>query len=208
MDERLQQFKTWFEKRNLREKLWVTGLSFAILYAVFSLILFRPVDTRYAELSQQLKTASDNAKNWQTQLQYLTEIPKSNTYKEWVKEHNNYLMLKDKYKNLIGKSGSEKWDEIIKTVLSEYPNITIEKIENRPETVFETSKIQSQPDSIYQQQMRVTVRGDYNDIVNYLTSLETALPSIHWDALDYTVTEYPLAQVGMEFSIIYEKSNT
>ncbi len=206
MDERLQQFKTWFEKRSLREKLWVTGLSFAIIYALFSLILFRPIDNRHAELTQQLKTASDNVKNWQTQLQYLTEIPKTNSYKEWVKEHNNYLLLKDKYKNLLGKSGPEKWDEIIKTVLSEYPNIAIEKIENKPETLYETSKIQSKPDTIYQQQMRVTVKGDFNDIVSYLISLENALPSIHWDTLTYTVTDYPLAQVEMEFSIIYEKS--
>lgn len=206
MDERIQQFKVWFENRSLREKLWVTGLSFAIIYALFSLILFRPVDNRYSELSQQLKTASDQAKNWQTQLQYLTEIPKTNAYKEWVKEHDNYLALKDKYKNLIGKAGSEKWDEIIKTILSEYPNIVIEKIENKPETIYQASKVQSQPESLYQQQMRVTVKGDYNDIVNYLISLEKALPSIHWDTLDYTVTEYPLAEVGMEFSIIYDKT--
>jgi hypothetical protein len=208
MDKYIELFKKWISERQLREKVLVAGLTWAFLYGIFALVLFKPVDDRGNELAKQVKLSIDQANNWKTQLQYLAEIPNSPGYKEWLNEHNSYMTLKNKYKSLLSQTGSAKWDDIIKTILSNYPNITIEKIENMPEAVFEGSKIQSQPDSIYQQQMRLVVLGNFNDIVAYLTTLESEMPNIHWDTLSYTVTEYPIARVQMEFSILYEKSKT
>lgn len=205
MDKYLLQYKTWFEGRNLREKLLVFALSWAIIYAIFSIFLFRSIDVASEKNAKDLKTTEDQIKNWQNQLKFLADIPNTPLYKEWIVEHKNYQSLKDKYKNLLETPSDSKWDDIIKTVLNKYPNITIEKIENKPETAYITSKIQSEPDSIFQQQMLVAVLGDFNDIVSYLTSLEAAMPTIHWDTLNYTVTEYPIARVQMEFSILYEK---
>jgi len=208
MDKYLTNYRVWYQGRNLREKLLVITLSWALIYAIFSILFFHSIDAASEQNTKDLKTTNDQIKNWQTQLKFLADIPKTALYKEWVSEHNNYQALKDKYKNLLGKPGSNKWDDIIKTILSNYPNITIEKIENLPESAYETGKIQSTPDSIYQQQMRLSVLGNFQDIVAYLSSLEAAMPTIHWDTLNYTVTTYPIARVEMEFSILYEKTKS
>tara|TARA_R110000868_G_scaffold290766_5_gene550936 strand:+ start:2749 stop:3381 length:633 start_codon:yes stop_codon:yes gene_type:complete len=202
----LKSYQSWFDQRNLREKLLVFALSWALIYALFSLFLFRTVDTRNSEITGQIKKTQNEITSWKTQLDYLKEIPKSPLYKEWLAQNQQYESLKSQYKHLIGKAGPDKWDQIIKTILSSYPNIIIEKIENDPEKHYQTTKIESEPDTIFQQQMKLTVLGNFQDIVGYLSSLEKAMPNIHWDTLNYEVTEYPLARVAMEFSVLYEKT--
>lgn len=208
MNKYLAIFKKWFDSRNLREKLLVCGLSWAMIYAIFSLTLFMPADTKNKVVLSEIKKTNEKILNWQEQLKYLNEIPNTPIYKEWVSSHKNYQSLKNKYKGLLGNPGTEKWEEIIKTILNEYPNITIEKILNAPEAKFQTNIAQNESDSIFQDQMQLTVIGSFEDIVNYLISLEKALPNIHWDSLNYVVTEYPQARVEMEFSVLYEKSNS
>lgn len=205
MDKYLLQYKTWFQERNLREKILVIVLSWAIIYAIFALLLIYPVDVAIEKNTKDLKASTDAVENWKNQLKFLADIPKTELYKEWVIEQKNHESLKDKYKDLLGHPGEDRWDSIIKTVLNKYPNIIMEKIENGPEKAYTTSKIKTDSDSILQQQMRVSVLGNFQDIVGYLTALEAAMPTIHWDTLDYTVTEYPIAHVQMEFSILYEK---
>jgi hypothetical protein len=201
----LTKFKDWFEERNLREKLLVCALSWAAIYATFSFILFYPIDSVRATLHTQIKATRSDITNWQTQLKFLKEIPNTQIYKDWVKQHQNYSTLKDKYKHMIGQQDNNQWDNIISTVLQEFPNITVEKIGNGAETSFISAKIQSMPDTLYQQKMTVIVLGNFDDIVSYLSSLEKAMPNIHWDTLNYEVTVYPLARVAMEFSVLYEK---
>jgi MSHA biogenesis protein MshJ len=186
----------------------VCGLSLAVIYALFSLFLFMPLDAKTAELTAEIKQVKEKIANWQAQSKSLSEIPNTPIFKEWQNIHKNNQTIKEKYKVLLGNPGSDKWEEIIKKILNDYPNITIEKIHNQPESKFQTSQ-PDQTDSapIYQDKMQLSVIGSFEDIVNYLISLEKALPNIHWNTLKYTVTEYPQARVEMEFSVLYEKSD-
>ena len=205
MNKYLQKFKEWFATRNLREKFFVCILSWSLLYAIFSLILFRPVELKTNQLADDLKKTNNQIDSWKLQLKYLKDIPSTPLYKEWVVRHSNYEALKEKYKNLLGDPNDKKWETILKTVLSDYPNITIGAIHHEPEAAYQTSKIKSEPESIYQQQLRLTVTGDFQNIVGYLLYLEKTLPNIHWNTLTYEVKDYPMAEVQMEFSILYEK---
>lgn len=207
MNKYILQFKEWFNSRNLREKLLTCGLSWALIYAIFSLTLFMPLDNESKELTAEIKKTNDKIATWQSQLKYLNDIPNTPIFKEWISSHKNYQSMKEKYKIILGNAGTEKWEDIIKTILSNYPNITIEKIHNEPETKFETSVAQSTTDTIFQEQMQLTVIGGFEDIVSYLVTLEKEMPNIHWDSLNYVVTEYPQARVEMEFSVLYEKPN-
>jgi hypothetical protein len=208
MNDLILRYKTWFETRNLRERLLVCGLSWALIYAMFSVFAFNSLDKEAAELKTKMKKTNDEIVSSQTQLKYLHEIPSSPVYKDWVKSQANFQSLKDKYKNLLGKSVSEKWDEIIKAVLNNYPNILIEHIQNSPETQFQGLTIDTGSVSVYQQKAQVTALGNFQDIYSYLVYLEKAMPNIHWDRFSYKVTEYPQARIEMEFSVLYEKPKT
>lgn len=201
----IRQFKEWFESRNLREKFLVCFFSWALLYAIFAIIFFRPLDIEKTKLAEKIKKSNDQITSWKAQLKFIKDIPNTALYKEWSARHEKYLSLKKYYKNLLGDQGDEKWDAILQTVLGDYPNITVDSIHHSPESAYQTGKVDSKPDAIYQQQLRLSVIGEYSDIVGYLTYLEKTLPNIYWNTLTYETMEYPLAQVEMEFSVIYEK---
>lgn len=206
MDNLLDRFKVWFELRDFREKLLITGLSWAAIYAIFALILLNPLDNQAVAMAVNIKKVHDDIVLWQTQLKYLKSIPDSPLYKDWISNRNSYESLKNKYKNLLGEPVDEKWDNIINAVLGNYPNITIEHIQNSPEAVFQDKSSNDKSDSIYQQQAQILAMGNFPDIVGYISYIEKTVPNIHWDKLSYKVTEYPLAKVEMEISVLYEKT--
>jgi MSHA biogenesis protein MshJ len=201
----LAKFNDWFENHSLREKIFICILSWALIYAAFSLILFRPIDQSSSQTSEAIKVTNDKIKNWQNQIKLIKEIPNTPLYKEWNVHHQNYLNLKAKYRKLLGDPNEKNWENILKTVLSDYPNILIASIHHTPETSYETNKIASTPEEIYQQQLSLTVEGNFTDIVGYLHYLEGTLPNIHWNTLTYEVKDYPNAEVKMELSVLYEK---
>lgn len=205
MNDYIKQFKIWYEERELRERLLACALTWAIFYALFSFFLFSPIDNERLELATSIKQATDKIDNWKLQLEYLQKIPNTPLYKEWVSHNKSYEALKKTYKDILGKPVSEQWKDIMNSVLRDYPNIRIEHVSNSAETVYQPSLSKTHDDAIYQEQMRLTVFGNYRDIVSYLEVLENGLPNIYWNSLNYEVVEYPVAKVDMEFSVLYEK---
>lgn len=201
-----KQLRERFESLNLREKFLVCFLSWAVLYAVFALSFFRPLDLQRETIAENIKKNSDQINNWKLQIKLIKDIPNTDLYKEWSVRNAKYESLKSYYKNLLGDPSNKNWENILRTVLGDYPNITIDSVNHSPESSYQTEKVQSKPDTVYQQQLRLGVLGEFQDIVGYLGYLEKTLPNIYWNTLNYTVKEYPLAQVEMEFSVIYEKS--
>ena len=105
----------------------------------------------------------------------------------------------------MSKPSSQNWQDIIKTILHSENNVTLDQIKNSPETEFQPTNIDGKGSQIYQQQLLLVIYSNYFDTISYLKKMESALPNIHWNSLKYEVTEYPVARVEMEFSMLYEK---
>lgn len=205
MNERIKQFKSWLEERELRERLLIAGLFWALFYAIFSLFLFNAIDAERKELAASIKQARDKIRNWKLQLNYLSKIPETPLYKEWVSHNQNYQNLKQTYKDILGKPIAEQWKDIMKSVLRNHPNISVDQVKTLPETVYQPSSTGDKRGAIYQEQMQLSIFGGFKDVVNYLQILESGLPNIYWNTLNYEVEDYPMAKVDMEFSVLYEK---
>lgn len=206
MNEHILKFRKWFEGRILREKIFVFLLSWAAMYALFSLIVFQPIENKKKVIVLDIKKNQDKITGWQNQIKFVEQIPTTPLYKEWMVRHQHYLSMKATYRNLFGDRNNKNWEKILKTVLSDYPNVTVEAVRHSPESVYQTTAVTRMPEKIYQQQLQLTVSGSYFDLVGYLAHLEKMLPNIHWNTLVYEVKDYPTAQLDVEFSILYEKS--
>lgn len=200
----IEQYREWFNAREKREKVLVFIASWAVIYALFTLLLFNPIGEKNDELRKEVTTTSNEIKKTEDQLKFLNEIPNTPIYKDWVKQNQQYQSLKKEYAALLTTSTKERWEEIIRTILASHPNINMVSISQLPETTYASANAKAN-DHIYEQQMRLIISGNFVDIVAYLQALEKALINIHWNSLDYKVTEYPNADVTMEFSILYEK---
>lgn len=204
-DTQLDKARQWFDARDLREKILLSVLTWALIYACFSIFLYLPVDKRVQDLGGKIKKHNEEIANWKTQLKFLEDIKTTPIYKEWVTHNKSYESLRKAYKNILGKPIDEQWREITNTVLQNHPNIVIDEINNTKESLFQSSNINKSMGEIYQQQMHLSIFGNFADIVNYLEILENGLPNIYWNSLNYTVTEYPLAKADLEFAVLYEK---
>lgn len=207
MNEYIIKFKEWYEQRNTRERLFALAFSLAIIYGLFSLILFRPVEHESESLRADIKKYQNDIANWNSQLDALDKLAKSPMYHEWVKQTQSFKNLRGQYKDLIESSTSNRWQEVIKALLQSQSNIKLINLKNLPETLY-TQAGQTTSLKIYQQQFSVGIYGsNYFDVLNYVQKLEQTFPNVYWNKLDYEVMQYPLAKVEMEFSILYEKPN-
>src|SRR3990167_6999944 len=99
MNNTLKIFREWFESRNLREKFFVCLLSWSLIYAIFSMTLYRPLDHTNKDVAESIKETNNSIKNWQAQLKFIKEIPNTPLYKEWSVHHKNYLSRKKYYRD-------------------------------------------------------------------------------------------------------------
>lgn len=207
MNHYVMLFKSWFEQRNFRERMLALTMSWAIVYAFFSLFLFKPLDSNTQVLVNDIAAAKNQINNWNTQIDALSKIATSPLYKEWLNQHRSFKDLEGQYVFLKNTSSTKQWGDVIKTILQSQNNITLEQVKNFPETVYNPLHLPNMGIKIYQQQLLVVVFSNYFDTLNYLKRLEEVLPNIRWDGIHYQVMQYPVAKVEMEFSILYEKES-
>lgn len=195
----------WYDMRNMREKLLVLFLVFAIIYAVFSLSLLQPLKTKKIALKTQAKELNGQIKQWEIQIGALKKIPTSPLYKEWLSQNQSLIQLRERYQSLLNTPPEQQWQDVITTLINTQNNLTLAQIINHPETAYQSADNVKIKTNIYQQKLDLTVLGGYFDTIQFLQQLETRLPNLHWDQLTYQVVNYPTAKIHMEFSILYEK---
>ncbi len=84
--------------------------------------------------------------------------------------------------------------EILADVLSPNGRVVVKKMESiKPKLLFHKDDIK-----LYQHGMKITLEGQYLDIMRYLEDLEQMKTNFYWKSLNYQVQKYPLADVVLE----------
>jgi len=206
MNDYIKQIKRWYSFRILREKLLFIGLCWALIYAIFSYIVFIPLERTREQLTIDIKTAENEISNWKIQISALNKIPESPLYKKWQIEHQTFDNKTKAYRSLLQASSAINWEDIVKSILHLDNNIIIEQIKNFPEELYNPPEFKI-PIPVYQQRLLLVVQSNYFDTIAYLKRLQAALPTIHWESLSYHVVQYPVAKVELEFLVLYEKTS-
>ncbi|HVE44658.1 MAG TPA: type II secretion system protein GspM [Gammaproteobacteria bacterium] len=197
------QFKEWYNTCKTRERILAIFLGWSILYGFFYFFLFKSLDREADLLNADIRNIHHQIKSWDAQIDALNKLSTTPTYKKWLVENAALNKLRTQYKRFLTTSAANQWQDVIKQILSHYPNIKLEQIKNMPESLYQPENINDT--NIYQQTLILTFDSNYIDTFNYIQQLESALPQVHWDTLSYEVTQYPLAKIEMEISILYDK---
>lgn len=197
------QFKEWYNTCKTRERILIIFLGWAVLYIFFYFFLFKSLDQEADLLNADIRNIHHQIKSWDVQIDALNKLSTTPAYKEWLVENESLHKLRKQYKQFLTTSATNQWQDVIKQILSHYPNIKLEQIKNMPELLYQPENINDT--NIYQQTLILTFDSNYIDTFNYIQQLESALPQVHWDTLSYEVTQYPLAKIEMEISIFYDK---
>ena len=81
MNDYISQIKEWYEQRILRERLLAIALTWAAIYAMFTLFLFRPLNDESQLLHQDIKFTKHQINSWNLQIDALNKIDDSPLYK-------------------------------------------------------------------------------------------------------------------------------
>ena len=204
----IHRLKVWYEQLSLRERALFMLLTWALIYSLFSLILFRPIDSLRTGYFNQIIRAKSDLDSLKLQTEAIDKIASSPLYAEWQKQQAHYQKMQNQYKSLISNFSKNNWHEVIKSVMENHPNVTLAHIDNSDEKLFSPISMSDSGTSIYQQDVTLILYGDYFNTINYLKHIEQVLPNVHWDTLSYEVVSYPNAKITMEFSVFYDKETS
>lgn len=203
MNKYIIAFRQWYEQRDLREKILTVGLSAVLIYALFSLFLFRPINNKKAEITTEITELENKNATLVLQVDALNKLSGSVLYRQWSSERARLGVLQEKYRNLMESSSIIQWQNIIKNILSAQPNVTLVEVKNFTPVKFTPINLAGSTSSLYQHPLQLIIYSNYFDTITYLKRLEKLLPNVHWDSIKYDVQQYPLAKVEIQFSVIY-----
>lgn len=93
--------------------------------------------------------------------------------------------------------------EVLRTMLASTFNVKLLALNSAPATLISDPK---DPQKLYRHSLELTLSGNYFDIIRYLRTIEQA-HGIHWQTLDYQVTQWPNNTVQVElFSLSLEEA--
>jgi MSHA biogenesis protein MshJ len=87
---------------------------------------------------------------------------------------------------------------VLKKVIDSSQGLTLNQLTNMPEKmVLNTNSM-----NIFEFQVQMNVTGDYFSLMDFFKKLEDTRLNIHWSTLSYTVSNYPKANIALNFAIL------
>ena len=94
---------------------------------------------------------------------------------------------------------------MLKSLLAKQSSIVLKELHNLPDQPLSLSANDADvklPMPLYERGLRLVFNGGYSTFYEYLRSLENLKWMIFWDELQYTVTEYPNAEIKLTIHTI------
>ncbi|MGN1394748.1 MAG: hypothetical protein ACI4V7_12090 [Succinivibrionaceae bacterium] len=183
----------------MREKFLIclVGCTFFICPGYFSFIEpnFKVIDskkTENKELSLSILSKQDELSVLSSRL---TTDPNLMMRNEIAKLESEIEKLDEKYKKeAMDLIDSTIMVEVLAKFLDTDSSIKVKSLQSiQPKLLLKKHDV-----SLYQHGVRIHLVGKYLDILSYLTTLEQMKYRFYWDKLNYTVSEYPYADVEIE----------
>ena len=200
-------FKNWYIQRNSREHFFVLALSFALIYALLHFFLLLPIEKKHAFIRGQISELHKKTEQLNNQIHALGMLPQTDIYKRWLHLKELSLGMSYEYRSILQPFSIADWQKIIETTIRDQDNISLVAIKVLPEEKFNPNQDLQIKRPIYEQRINASIKSGYFETISYLEKLMKVIPHMHWRKLDYKVTDYPQAEINMEFSLFYEKEN-
>lgn len=198
----------WFTARNLREQILLISSYFFIFYLLVSFILFRPLENWQAAVENKIAKTQHEITAIQNQIQATTtsfiHTHDPETQHALQQTQQQLTVLDRQLAAYVTElTTPTQMIDVLKKILTEVPGLTLLNMTILPaETMSETDVGSSNTKTLFAQNMRIQLSGDYFQIAEYIKRLEQLDWRIFWDQLDYQVTQYPQAKVTLQLHVL------
>ncbi|MFW5442925.1 MAG: hypothetical protein ACKE51_01285 [Methylococcaceae bacterium] len=186
-----------FNSLTAREKTICGATLLVLVWGVWDNLVYQPLATQLEQLTTELSTIKAQTSAQQQAAVQLTAIGKidpNQQNKTKLKEIKQQL-IKLKAQLGVGEKQfvpAHLMTQVLQDMLKKNNRLQLVKLETLPVTPF----LGSEQDKswVFQHGLSVTLSGNYFDTLNYLKSLESLPWRFNWDAIDYQVKQYPIAE--------------
>lgn len=199
----INKFYIFYDERTFREKLFLVPLAFVFWYFVYTVIAMYWIDSARVEVNKQYADLKAKLDVTNRQLAVLKQLKTSSLYKEWTEQEAILKAVQQKYRQYISNANNSQL--IVKMLLDSKDNTNIVAIKNEVSRPYSLPDKLIQNKNLYESPYVVSLIAGYEEFYRYLSKIEVILKNVRWDKVSYTVDNYPVAKVEVEFSVLYEK---
>jgi len=186
------------ESMPLRERLIIfVAIAFAVI-ALTSMMLLNPLLEKQKVLSGKLAQQQEQMKVLQAKIEAFSKAKKEvdnsplrakvAELKRQIEAQEEYI--KDRREGLVD---PDKMASLLEQVLNKNAKLQLVALETLPvDSVMEPSKnTNSGQKQIFKHSVKITLRGGYLDLLQYLAAVEKAPVRMYWDDASFKVDKYP-----------------
>lgn len=192
---------------SLRERALIfAALAFGVVSLINSFML-DPLLAQQKNLSEQVRQQQEKMKENQAQFGALVQAKQADERapeRERIRQLREQLAqgdayLKEKQERLVP---PEKMALLLEQVLSKNSRLQLVALDTLPASLFieptaDGIKAAAQGKQIYKHGVKITVRGSYADLLQYLTALEKLPTQMFWGMAKMEVVQYPDAELTL-----------
>lgn len=192
--------------RNDLERMLLLSVCVVILLFAWDGMFFNSINAESNSIASKIRTAKSEKITLATELSNV-KIGLSSDPLAAIKHKRNQLRidianLTEEMKEITRDLVSEdEMREVVTSVLEESPEIEILKLENIEgvglSQIDENAPATEYAMSLFKHGMSIQVKGDYFSTLGFLKKLEGLEHKLLWDTIEYTVTDYPKAQINI-----------
>lgn len=184
----------------LRERVIIFSFAaFGLIYFAYTMSL-NPLLAKQKELSAQVAQQQEKMKSLQAQIQIAIQAKKddeTSPLRMRLKELQQQLQTLDEHLQ----SSSSRMVEpneignMLKQILGKNGKLQLVTLETMPAVpvVAQSAKTKTGQKQIFKHGVKITLRGSYLDLLQYLTEVEKAPVHLYWSELGFNVDKHPNA---------------
>jgi MSHA biogenesis protein MshJ len=210
-----ERVRTAIDDMSLRERAMIFVAAVFVVISLMNVILLDPLLVKQKMLSAQVVQQQEKMKELQAQMQNLLQAKRDDEHsplrdrmaqlKQQLQEQDSYLQTRrdrliepnrmaDLLRQVLNKNGRLQLVEL-KTLpaslLIEKPQAADIAAQQNAANSPEGLKQPGSQKQIFKHGVRITVRGDYLDLMRYVTELEKMPAQMFWGEASLSVEKYP-----------------
>ncbi len=206
----LQSATTYLNALSLRERILALIVLIAVIYIVFNGVIFQKLEQHYAQLQNQQQQLLAQQQQFSTVLvENTAKLAAANHSEAEIKNiiHQTQLQIKateQSLKSVFNKLvPPQKITELLRNLLLQTSGLKLVSLSNEPVNAISFNDNENNDDRttsesvLYEHATIIKLTGNYQQLYQYLLSLEQSDWGLFWDKLQYKVTEYPQADITL-----------
>ena len=204
------------DSRILRERVLIFLTILALVFLIWNFLVQAPFDRERKNLQAEAAKLTTEQKALEGHISTLTMAMASDPAIAKTKEvgllNTSISEVESRLSGLSqGLISAEQLPKVLQDVLQRTASVTLLQVRTLPATELQLATLESTPAEdvnagtkadargagVYKHGVLIRVAGNYSQLIQLMTEIEALQWKFYWESLDYTVKEYPNAEIDI-----------